>query len=68
VNDTQKNVINFAKADHKWYSVDEYGMKNYIFEPVDMAFVGIKEGPRNYGLHVIYQSLLLLLHNSRQQL
>jgi hypothetical protein len=50
VNNTQKNVINFAKADHKWYSVDEYGMKNYVFEPVDTAFVGIKEGPRNYGL------------------
>jgi hypothetical protein len=50
MNDTQKNVINFAKADHKWYSVDEYGMKNYVFEPVDTAFVGIKEGPRNYGL------------------
>ena len=43
-------VINFAKADHKSYSLDESGMKHYVFKPVDTAFVNIKEGTRSYGI------------------
>ena len=53
VNDTagtQKNVINFAKADHRSYLVDKSGMKCYVFKPVDTAFIDIKEGQQNYGL------------------
>ena len=50
VNDIRNPGINFAKADHKWYSVDELGMKRYVFKQVDTAFINIKEGTRNYGL------------------
>ena len=50
VSDIRNSDINFAKADHKWYSIDESGMKCYIFNPVGTTFVNIKEGTQNYGL------------------
>ena len=51
VNDTAMNFgIKFAKADHRWYSIDKSGMKCYVFEPVDTAFANVKEESRNYGL------------------
>ena len=51
VNNSQMNFgIKFAKADHKWYSIDKSGTKCYVFEPVDTAFANVKEESRNYGL------------------
>ncbi|MCG8623609.1 MAG: hypothetical protein MJE68_16655, partial [Proteobacteria bacterium] len=48
---TDLNVgIQFAKADHKQYTTDEFGKNHYVFQPLETAFTAHKEKNQNYGI------------------
>ena len=54
--------IHFAKADHKQYATDESG-QNYVFEPLETAFIAYKERNQNYGILSTQHCCYLIVYN-----
>ena len=49
-NDIESLGIKFAKADHKQYTTDVSGRNQYVFRPLEAAFIAYKEENQNYGI------------------
>ena len=48
--DIERLHINFAKAPHNCYSIDEFGLNHYSFTQLNSNFIAHNEGNKGYGI------------------